>query len=173
MNENEQFMRHWTQAQPVVASYTRSLVRNHHDVEDVLQDVVVILLRKFSEYDASRPFVAWAIGITRLHILATRQAQARSTICQQSKILDAVSKSFIELAPELDARASALTQCLEKVEGRARMVLELRYARSLSTSQIALQLGTADGAVRVLLSRARSMLQTCIERQMSAERRAE
>ena len=171
MNENESFMRHWTLAQPVVTSYTRALIRNRHDVEDILQDVVVILLRKFSEYDADRPFVAWAIGITRLHILATRQAQARSILCQQSQILDAVSESFVELAPELDARAGALKECLEKLQGRARMVLELRYTRSLNTNQIALQLGTAAGAARVLLSRARSMLQLCIERQLTAERR--
>jgi|SRR5688572_11777929 len=65
MDQQEQFTRLWTEAQPLIAGYINSFEPEFDRAEDLLQDVAVILLRKFPEYDPQRPFVAWAIGIAR------------------------------------------------------------------------------------------------------------
>ena len=51
MNNHEQFTRRWTEAQPIVAGYINAVVPDFQEAEDLLQDVAVILLRKFTEYD--------------------------------------------------------------------------------------------------------------------------
>src|SRR5947208_7909314 len=119
MDNHEQFTRRWTEAQPIVAGYINAVVPDFQEAEDLLQDVAVILLRKFSEYDAQRPFVAWAIGIARLEVLMARRRHARNFLSYQADLLERVSETFVELAPELEDRSRALRECLRSVKGRA------------------------------------------------------
>ena len=46
-----------------------AVVPDFQEAEDLLQDVAVILLRKFPEYDAQRPFVARAIGMAKREVI--------------------------------------------------------------------------------------------------------
>ena len=87
MNNHEQFTRRWTEAQPIVAGYISAVVPDFQEAEDLLQDVAVILLRKFPEYDAQRPFVAWAIGIAKREVLvARRRTRAALRECIERKL---------------------------------------------------------------------------------------
>jgi len=164
MVDNERFMRYWTQAQPVVAGYINSMMPDAHEAEDVLQEVAVVLLRKFGDYDPERSFVAWALGVTKFEILSARRSHARSFITYHGELMDAVADVYDELSPELEARGRALTRCLKKVKGRARELLKLRYEKSLKPGRIAQMLEMAAGTVRVQLSRLRASLGECVER---------
>lgn len=166
MND-ELFMRNWTQAQPIVASYIGSLVANFHEVEDILQDVSVILLRKISEFDAKGSFVAWALGIAKREVLVSRRSHARSFILARPDIVDIVADTYAELAPELEGRSHALKQCVERLGHRAWELLKLRYEDSLHPREMAERLGMAAGAVRTALSRTRDTLRDCIERRLT------
>src|ERR1700734_1768368 len=55
----------WTVAQPVVRSYLRSVVRDLHVTEDLLQQVALTLVEKFDQYDRGRNFTAWCMGIAK------------------------------------------------------------------------------------------------------------
>ena len=162
-------MRLWTQAEPTVAGYVSSMVRDFHACEDLLQEIAVVLLRKFDEYDTDRPFVAWALGVARLEILSGRRSHARSRLSFREDLLQAVTEAYEELAPELGMRAIALRKCLKIVKGRNLEVLELRYERALKPQHIANELGLAAGNVRVILNRIRNMLRECVDRKLSSE----
>ena len=166
MDSQEKFTRLWTEAQPLVAAYIHSLVFDFHEAEDLLQEVAVILLRKFPEYSPERPFVRWAIGAARFEVLAARRRHARSRIAYSPELLDRVSEAYEELAPELEQRAFALRECLGEIHGRARDLLLLRYERSLKPGAISERLGIAAVAVRVMLTRTRASLRKCIERKL-------
>ncbi|MBN1672603.1 MAG: sigma-70 family RNA polymerase sigma factor [Kiritimatiellae bacterium] len=167
VTDNEQFTRHWTQAQPVVAGYISSMVTDFHEAEDLLQDVAVVLLRKFGEYDSRRPFVAWALGVARYEILSSRRAHARSFLSYRPEVVDAVTESYAEMAPELDARAAALRRCLSRVKGRGLKLLQFRYEKALKPREIAERVNMKAGAVRVMLTRVRDALRACIEKHVS------
>lgn len=77
MDAAEELAMHWTKAQPFVAAYITSLLRDFHRAEDVLQQVAVILVRKFGEYDSQQPFLPWALGIARLETLKEQRREAR------------------------------------------------------------------------------------------------
>ena len=166
MESHEQFTRFWTEAQPIVAGYINAVVPDFQEAEDLLQDVAVILLRKFSEYDAQRPFLAWAIGIAKREVLMARRAHARSLLCYQADLLDRISQVYEDLAPELEDRSRALRDCLQTIKGRASELLRLRYEESLKPNAIASRFGLAVVAVRVMLSRTRAALRECIERKL-------
>ena len=119
MNNHEQFTRRWTEAQPIVAGYINAVVPDFQEAEDLLQDVAVILLRKFPEYDPQRPFVAWAIGVAKREVLMARRHHARSFLSYQADLLERIGEAYEELAPEFEDRSRALRECLRRVKGRA------------------------------------------------------
>jgi RNA polymerase sigma-70 factor (ECF subfamily) len=169
MDTHERFTRYWTEAQPVVASYLSSLVPDFATSEDLLQEVAVVLLRKFHRYDDGRSFISWALGVARYEALMLRRTQARSFLCFDPDLAETVADVYEELAPELDQRVSALRECLPTVRGRAAELLRLRYEEALSPAQIAKRLGTGSVAVRVMLTRVRAALRNCVERRIKRE----
>jgi RNA polymerase sigma factor (sigma-70 family) len=60
----------------------------------------------------------------------------------------------------------ALEQCVEKLVGRARKIIQLHYWQDMKSWQIASELNIGHGAVRMLLSRSRQALRSCIEQQL-------
>ena len=169
MERHEEFTRLWTEAQPVVAAYIRALVRDFQEAEDLLQEVAVILLRKFPEYDAERAFVAWGIGIAKREVLMARRRHARDFLCCETDLLERISDTYAELAPELEARFRALSDCLQLVKGRKIELLRLRYEEALKPESIAQRIGIGVATVRVILSKTRASLRHCIERKLRRE----
>jgi len=168
MIENESFTRRWTKAQPIVASYLNSVVPDFHEAEDLLQEVAVVLLRKFPTYDGRRPFVGWALGVARLEMLSRRRSRARSLVSYQPRVAERLAATYEEMAPELEQRESALRDCMKTLQGRALEIVRMRYLDSLKPAEIAARLRMAAGTVRVALSRVRSSLVHCIERRLAA-----
>jgi RNA polymerase sigma-70 factor (ECF subfamily) len=171
MTNHELFTRHWTKAQPVVAGYLASLVSDLNEADDLLQEVAIVLLRKFAEFDEQKSFTGWALGIARYEVLSAKRSHARSFICHNSDLVENITQTYVKLAPELDQRAEALSHCIERVEGRSREALRMRYEESRTPAEIARLLDMAAGTVRVLLSRIRTSLYDCIEHRMSADGR--
>ena len=166
--DQERFTRLWTTAQPAISNYIASLVPNFHEGEDLLQNVAVVLLRKFANYDSARPFVAWAMGVARNEILVRRRTFARSKVVISAELVETIAEVAVEMQPELDARGRALRDCMKDLGERAEQVVNLRYAEALEPRDIAKRVGLSPGAVRVMLSRIRSALHTCIERRVVA-----
>jgi RNA polymerase sigma-70 factor (ECF subfamily) len=170
MTVDEQFMRLWTKAEPMVAAYVHSVIRDFHVCQDILQETAVVLLRKFGEYEPSRSFGAWAMGVSRVQILAARRDQARDFLTFRPDLMETVAEVYEELTGELEMRRAALARCVEAVKKeRSRQVLRLRYVEALSPGRIAQRLGVKAGAIRVLLSRVRSDLRECVRRQLARQ----
>lgn len=63
-----------------------------------------------------------------------------------------------------DGYLSALRACLERLDGRARRALDLRYAEGATRAEIAAELGLGDEGTKTLLRRTRSALRRCVNR---------
>ena len=153
----------------MVSAYLSACVPDFHAAEDLLQNVAVTLLRKFDEYDPARPFIAWAIGIAKFEVLRHRRRQARSVLDFRPELADELAHEFVEMMPELGARAQALRRCIEQLRGRSGEIVRLRYAESQKPQEIAETLGLNSLVVRVALTRARSALRKCIDRRLRLE----
>lgn len=162
----EQFTRLWTEVQPTVAGYVYSVVRDMHLAKDLVQETALVLLRKFGEWDSSREFLPWALGVAKLEILSHRRDTGRSRVVFDDALLDAITESWAKHATQIDAEQAALHECLEKLAPHAREIVRLRYFDEMQTPQIADRLGSTAGAVRISLMRIREQLQGCVERQL-------
>ena len=124
LEEDQQirFTRFWTDAQPTVSQYVASLIRDQWAVRDIVQNTSLAFLRKFSEYDQSRPFLLWALGVAKFEILGHRRGAARNRMVFDSDFLEQYTQAWARVAPRLNDEATALRDCVSELKGRPRNV---------------------------------------------------
>lgn len=166
----EEFVRLWTSAQAGVAAFISAMVPDYHAAEDILQECAAILFQKFADYDYSKPFLSWAIGVSRLEILSRRRRFSLEKLVLDDAALENIAIAYDQLGGEVDDRVMALRYCADKVQGRSRRLLDLRYGRNLKPKDIAKQLGSTPNATSVALARIRTALRECIEKLLTQDR---
>lgn len=152
----------WMKAQPVVAGFVASVVRDRHDAEDLTQEVAAAVASSFDRYDDSQPFTPWAMGVARNKVLHYLRTAKRDRHVFDESLVLGLATAHEKLNDDYDDRRDALVFCLEHVPGNARKVLGLRYVREMEVQKIADQLGKTPGAVSNLLYRTRLALANCI-----------
>jgi RNA polymerase sigma-70 factor (ECF subfamily) len=159
----------WTRAQPSVGRFVCSFLRDRAEADDVLQEVALVIVEKFDDWDPERPFVAWALGIARHVVLTHLRARYRSTKVELSDAVDLVAASYEKLEPQAELMKDSLADCLGQVSGQSRQVLALRYTDGLELKQIAERLSMTASNVGVLLHRVRSVLRKCVDQRLKSE----
>jgi RNA polymerase sigma-70 factor (ECF subfamily) len=141
-----------------VYGYVRTIVRDHHDAEDVTQQVFAKLMTAISKYEQRDvPFVAWLLRMS--HNVAVDVVRVRrATPTEEVFGLDDAS---CEDAPE---RARSLHAALAALPGDQREVVVLRHVLGLSPVEIAAQLGRTNSSVYGLHHRGRRALCAELER---------
>lgn len=155
---------------PAVAAFLRSRVVRFHDAQDLLQDVASEIVVQFTQYDRSRSFTGWALGIARNKLkLYYRQTASQKRVFSDlamSRLAEAVEKVY----ENGDEMSGALNRCLRRVDARAKELLTLRYVDDLTHAEIAARKAVKISAVKVALHRIRAALLRCIEERLGADR---
>jgi RNA polymerase sigma-70 factor (ECF subfamily) len=158
----------WSQAQGVVAAMIAGSVSDFHEAEDLVARVAETVVRNFSEYDQSRPFLPWALGIARNLVLRYYERRAgEKHVYFDETTLQVLESAHTEMADEMPARLAALQECIKTVKGKARQVIEMRYIHNLKCDAMAEAMSLSQNAVWLLLSRGRAAIKKCIEKRMA------
>jgi RNA polymerase sigma-70 factor, ECF subfamily len=157
----------WVQSQAAISAYITANVIDLHHAEDLVQEVAQVVAEKFDEYDRSRSFTSWALGIARNRLLKYYRTRSRDRLVLSEAALTQLADALDRVEDEAEERRMALRKCLEQVEGRRRTVLELRYGENTKVAAIAEQLDMSADSVSVMLHRIRVSLLECIQRQLS------
>jgi len=166
-HQAEQFAALWTASQATISSFIRTLIPDYQQADEVLQRVAVTLVRKYDQYDPTRPFAAWAVGVAKYEVLYYRRQRATDKHLFGDDIVESIASRYELLAEDLDPLRDALRQCLEELRGRSKRAVELRYRRGMKSGAIAEEMRLTAGAVRMLLFRVRETLRRCIERNLA------
>jgi RNA polymerase sigma-70 factor, ECF subfamily len=142
-----------------VYGYARSIVRNDHDAEDVVQQVFTRMLTAIQNYEQrSVPFSAWLLRIT--HNMAIDYLRRRTPICEEPE------KAVVE-EPRMDSFEAgqlrdALRDALSELPELQREIVVLRHLGGLSPREIADRLGRSEDSVHGLHHRARRALKLAL-----------
>lgn len=163
----KQFLEH----RDVLMGFIFALTRDYDVAEEVFQDVSVSILSEASKNTEVRSFMAWVREVARRRVADYyRKAAKQNAVAQLSDSLAlAVAEAFEENEGTLEVhqeRMKSLLECLKRLSGRSREVVEGRYHRRQSPSQIASAIHWTEGAVKVALSRARKALADCVNTRM-------
>ena len=171
-NDQERFMRLWTIAQPMVAGYVHAMIRDHATAQDVLQETALVIYRRFAEYDESRPFVGWVLGVAKYQVLGQRRDVMRCPVVFDDEVLTGFTETWAALAPAARDEAELVRECLGRLAAHARRLVQMRYFEDLNAGEMATRLGMAAAAVRVALQRVREQLRACVVQQLKLEQRS-
>lgn len=160
----------WLQAQHAIGGFVHLHVPDHNLADDILQEVATLAAERFEQYDQDRPFIAWLIGIARNRIAQSYRDQGRRPVVFSSQVLQNITDAYIDMQPTEDDRLDGLRACLAKLSDRHRRVIELRYARQMTSEQIAEQVTCSPRAVTSMLQRIREALRQCVTKYMEAQR---
>lgn len=160
-------MRLFLEHEPEILRSVMVFVTRHSDARDIVQDTAVVLWQHFPEYDSARPFLNWAVGFARIHVrrhFRDLQRQARLS----EKALEALFTVSDELAALKERRLQALHECLKKVPGENRGIIEDYYFKGLSVEAIATATRRSSEAVYRILQRVRRALSNCVQFEIAA-----
>lgn len=157
----------WTSAQPVVSAFIASVIRDSRDREDVIQETALAVFDSIANYDSSRPFNAWAIGVARNQVGLYLRRRKRDRHVFDDSAIGCLEAAFgrISASPKLDF----LPECMRQLDARARQMCDLRYQEELKPAAIAHELGMTANAVSKALQRIREELRLCIESKAAVE----
>lgn len=154
----------WSEAQPVVAAMVVGAVVDFQHAEDLVSQVAETVVMKFGDYDRSRPFVPWALGIARNVVLRHYERRAGDRLVFfDERTLGALAVAQEEVAGEAAERLALMRQCLAEVKGKTRRVMEMRYLHGLKPAAIGRALDMTSNAVWVMLHRGREAVARCVQ----------
>ena len=159
----------WSEAQPVVAAMIVGAVVDFQHAEDLVSQVAETVVMKFGDYDRSRPFVPWALGIARNIVLRHYERRAGDRLVFfDERTLSALAVAQEEVAGEAAERLALMRQCLAEVKGKTRRVMEMRYLHGLKPAAIGRALDMTSNAVWVMLHRGREAVARCVQLKLAA-----
>lgn len=162
-----EFTERWMKSRHMVAAFIRSLVRDEHHAEDVLQKVAINAATKFEQYDRDREFAHWLIGIAKRQVAQHFREHQRDRHTFDQSLVDQLMDAYADVADELPDREVALKVCINKLNERGRDIIDLRYQQNLKPGQIADRVGTSPTAITSLLHRIRKSLEDCVRKQLA------
>jgi RNA polymerase sigma-70 factor (ECF subfamily) len=153
-----------------IFSYILALVQNTADAEDVLQQVSLVLWRKFDEYDRQGSFSGWACKTAQFIVLNFMRGRRRSRVFFNEDLVTELAevRSAIYEREDDDFQV-ALQSCLEKLSRRDRTLLDRCYGETFSIKQAAERIGRPVGSVYQSLGRIRRALLRCITHRLAVE----
>jgi RNA polymerase sigma-70 factor (ECF subfamily) len=164
-----EFVQLLTGAQSRLYAYICSLVGEAAGARDVLQETNLALWDKAGEYDPARPFLPWAYRVAHLQVLAYRKRCVRSRLIFDERLVNELAEQVLSRDVDLDVRLEALGDCVGKLPGSRREMIDRRYLDGESVEQIAGRLGKAPNVVAASLYRIRKVLLDCIESRIATE----
>ena len=123
---------------PDVQRYIASFVRDHHEAEDITQNVFAKLMKAIQKYEQRDvPFAAWIMRVSRNAALDHMRSR-RATPAEEVRVTD---DGHAQTSTEL---SHDLRQALEQLPGDQREVLILRHIAGLSPLEIATTLKKSE-----------------------------
>ena len=169
LDRSKHLMLLMTQHQRRIFGYIYTLVPNRTDAEDILQETSLVVCEKFDQFKPGTDFAAWACQIAYWEVRRSRQKFARAKVIFNQEVVDAISETAVELAPERSARHEALAKCLQKLHPRDRELLMTRYEPGSGVEEAAQRSGRSMEAAYKALARLRKLLHDCVTNQLSLE----
>jgi RNA polymerase sigma-70 factor (ECF subfamily) len=138
---------------PDVQRFVNSLVKDHHEAEDITQNIFAKLMKAINKYEPREvPFAAWVMRVARNAALDHLRAR-RAVPTEEVRLADS---GQTQVGQE---RSRDLRLALEELPEDQREVLILRHIAGLSPVEIAATLKKSESSVHGLHHRGRRTLQ--------------
>ena len=146
-----------------------SIVGDANTAEDVFQEVAVVAIRKCEEIREDEQLIGWLYSAIRIEGLKARRQQHRSALLLSDEVLQLIEQTRSQMPTASESmNMSALRECIGRLHGVTRRIIELRYGQNLKPAEIAQQTDKRVETVYKAITRAHSALRDCVQRRLTA-----
>lgn len=161
--EREAFATIVEQHQRVVFAYLRTRVTDAADAEDLCQEVFLRLYIGRKKLKPQIVLRAWLLGIARNLLRERIRRRQRTKEVAWTELCLEMESLVDGNAGVYDDAVAVLPECLQSLGESAREALELRYRGEVPLTEIAAKFCRSEGAIKLLLYRARQALKRCLD----------
>ncbi|QDU25304.1 RNA polymerase sigma factor [Anatilimnocola aggregata] len=165
---HEAFLKLFTASDAALRAYVRVLVPTRDDAAEIMQEISLVLWRKFDEYQGHEDFRRWAFGVARFQVLAWRRDKARDRLVLSESAVESIAQQMTEDAAQLELQRSALETCIGKLQEEQRSLLRAAYAPGVKLDWLSKETGKTVQSLYKNLQRIRARLLDCVRRNAGA-----
>lgn len=151
---------------PDLRAFARSLTRNRHDADDLVQDAVLRILNSADRFQPGTNFKAWAFTILRNRFLNEFVAKRRLT---QELDPEAMERVAVSARQDEGLEVSDFQRIFHSLPEDHRSILALVAGSGMPYEDVAKVLGCAVGTVKSRVHRARAALFALLAEEQSSE----
>ena len=167
--QHEHFLRLFMEHDESLRVFVRSLLFSRDEEREVMQEVAVVLWRKFDAGLDSQSFRRWAFGVARMEALSFRRDRARDRHTFGDEVFELLGKTVLEQSDALEAERRALGTCLQMLPEGHRHLVQAAYAPGVKIENFAAEMGRTAMALYKTLHRIRLTLMDCTRRVLASE----
>jgi RNA polymerase sigma-70 factor, ECF subfamily len=169
-SNNEEFVRLLLVYQKRIFGFILAMLPNNTDAEDLFQQVVMIMCRRFGEFQPGTSFLAWAIQIARFELCNVYKIKRRSCVRFSTETMDMLFEQTCSRLSQMDQRVGLLEDCVKKLEPSDRGLILRRYEQGMKIKDIAQQIEQPVHNLYRAFNRIHLFLRNCVNAQLSGER---
>ena len=166
----EEFLQLFVNHQSKIFGYIITMVPCRSIAEDILQDTLLVMWRKFSSFTPGTNFVAWAVKIARLNILKYYERERNSHIKFNTEAVENISECLTDI-DNIDnsdnCEIKALRSCMKKLSEIDQKMITFRYMKKFTIKEVGLHFGRSAHGIYKTMARIHNLLQKCVEREVS------
>jgi len=167
----DQFLERFISVQSQVYGYIAMLLPNRADAEDLFQQTSLVLWKKRSQYDSTREFLSWALGIAHNEVRNFVRRRSRRNAYLSDAVIDRLAETHYAAADRIEGRIERLDECMKGLAAEQRELIEQCYLGVQSIKTIAEERHLDPAVLYKRLDRIRWMLMDCIEAEEQREDR--
>lgn len=167
--QHDQFLRLFVEHEEALRLFVRSLLFNREESREVMQEVAIVLWRKFDDSLDSLSFRRWAFGVARMEVLSFRRDRARDRHTFSEDIAELLERTVQEESEVLERQRSYLELCVGKLPADQCKLVRTAYEPRVKMNDLARKLGWTSMALYKKLHRIRLQLMECIRRELALE----
>lgn len=167
--KHDRFLRLYVEQEESLSGFVRALVPTRDDAREVMQEVAVVLWRKFEALPVQEDFRRWAFGVARFEALAFLRDRARDRHVFGDEMLELLAQEAGERADVFEAERRALEECLDKLPTTQRALVDAAYAPDARMDALAAESRRTAMSLYKALHRIRLALMDCTGRVLARE----
>jgi len=142
------------------------MVKNHEQVEDLVQEAFVKAFENLSSYNKNYAFSTWLYRITTNHTIDYLRKKKLKTVSMDEPIKTREGEMSMQISGKAETdrkiikeqRSKIIKKAIGDLPEKYRKVIEMRHLEELSYQEISEELDIPLGTVKAHIFRAREML---------------
>lgn len=161
------FMHRLIADQHRIYAFILTLVPNWFDAEDLMQETVEVMWRKYQDSDQINNFCAWGKGMARNKIMNFYAKKRRERVLFDDSLLKEVIVLEEKTSRQEELRVQALQKCLHRLHSNDLHLIQILYGHDITIKKLAEEIKRPVQGLYKTIARIHNNLLQCVRRSLA------